>query len=171
MTNYSENPGHVRIDFWKPESGNWYMTEMLDMSDEYDATHVYAAVRNALAKTRHGRLADKRWIITVAEPYHVNAHPVMLSPGRASYEDWPTPSEGSRIFMGEVPADGLWNLPDWAAMYHIRVFDPDGWRNEGIDPHTPISQDDFFRLVSVSTVGGEGSEQFTVEMRAWAARK
>lgn len=89
MTHYSNNPGLVRADFFKPESGNWYTSEELDMSYHYmDGPSVYDAVRNALAKTRHGAEAEKRWIIVVLEPYHRNSYPVMLTPGRAVYKAW-----------------------------------------------------------------------------------
>lgn len=89
MVNYSENPGHVRVDFFKPTSGKWYMTEMLDMSDFYnEGITPHDAVRRALGKTRHGEDAEKRWIIVVNEPYHRSAYPVLLMPGKASYEDW-----------------------------------------------------------------------------------
>lgn len=89
MTNYSENPGHVRVDFFKPESGKWYMTEMLDMSEFYNHGIVHDAIRLALGKTRHGEDAEKRWVIVVMAPYHKNACPVMLTPGKASYEPYP----------------------------------------------------------------------------------
>lgn len=169
---YSENPGHVRIDFFKPDTSKWYMEEMLDMSGEYNAPHAYAAVRNALATTRHGRLAEKRWLIVVLKPYHVNAHPVMLSPGLASYEPWPVASESSKTFMGEEPADGLWNLADWSAMYHIRVTDADGWRIDGTDPvRALISQDEFFTRVSTSTIQDLSGGQFAEEMAAWKKRR
>lgn len=90
MTNYSDQPGHVRVDFFKPDTGKWYMTETLDMTEFYDEPLVQNAVRGALAKTRHGANAESHWVIVVMQPYHLRSIPVMLTPGRASYEPWPT---------------------------------------------------------------------------------
>lgn len=90
MTHYSDNPAHVRVDFFKPENGTWYMTEVLDMSGLYnELLGPYEAVAKALAKTRHNGLLHN-WIILVQEPYHINAYPVLLMPGRASYTPWPS---------------------------------------------------------------------------------
>lgn len=88
MTNYSDNPGMVRFDFFKHESGKWYMTEALDMSDYWNAPSVYDAVRMTLADSRYTDLSS--WIISALEPYHKNAFPILLTPGRASYTDWGT---------------------------------------------------------------------------------
>jgi hypothetical protein len=91
MTNYNDNPGMVRFDFFRPESGKWYMTEALDMYDYWDEPTVHNAVRLALDAsmlTRHLNLS--RWVVSVLEPYHKNGYPVLLIPGRASYTDWVT---------------------------------------------------------------------------------
>jgi hypothetical protein len=93
MSGYSENPAHVRVDFYKPESGKWYMTEMLDMDGHYYDLGPYNAVRNALLKTRHADSFD-RWIISVVEPYHENGYPVLLTPGRATYSTYPHDGRG-----------------------------------------------------------------------------
>lgn len=74
MTNYSDNPGMVRVDYFKP-SGKWYMTEALDMYDFYNELSVYAAVEKALV--RDGRYL-RHFDIIVMEPYHRNAYPVMI---------------------------------------------------------------------------------------------
>ena len=89
MTNYSDQPGHVRADFFKPESGKWYMTEVLDMTDFYTEPLVHDAVRKALARGKHGAGAEKHWVIVVMKPFHTHDIPVMLTPGRASYEPYP----------------------------------------------------------------------------------
>lgn len=89
MTHFSENPAHVRVDFYKAESGKWYMTEVLDMEAHWDDLGPHEAVKNALKKTRHAESFD-RWIISVVEPYHRNGYPVLLTPGRATYEPYPT---------------------------------------------------------------------------------
>lgn len=75
MTNYSVTPGMVRVDFFK-ESGKWYMTEDLDMSDFWDyGIGPGEAVEQALeAKGRN----LKHFTRVVLEPYHKLAYPVML---------------------------------------------------------------------------------------------
>jgi hypothetical protein len=88
MTNYNDNPGMVRFDFFRPESGKWYMTEALDMSDHWHAPTVYDAVRLTLADSRHKDLSH--WVISVLEPYHHSAYPILMTPGRGSYTDWVT---------------------------------------------------------------------------------
>ena len=40
MTHYNDNPGVVRVDYFKP-SGKWYMTEAHDMSDYWDEPDIY----------------------------------------------------------------------------------------------------------------------------------
>lgn len=74
MTHYSNNPGMVRVDYFRP-SGNWYMTEAHDMSAYYNVPDIYEAVEQML------RRAD-RWkphfTQVVLEPYHKNAYPVMI---------------------------------------------------------------------------------------------
>lgn len=74
MTNYSDNPNMVRVDYFKP-SGKWYMTEAHNMGDFYNEPFVHDAVRKALER-------DGRWLphftIVVLEPYHKNAYPVMF---------------------------------------------------------------------------------------------
>lgn len=75
MTNYSENSGMVRVDFFK-ESGKWYMTEAVDMSDFWDYGIIpHDAVEAALeAKGRN----LKHFTRVVLEPYHKSAYPVFL---------------------------------------------------------------------------------------------
>lgn len=74
MTNYSDNPGMVRVDYFK-ESGKWYMTDAVDMSLVYDYTSIHAAVEAAIIEHRG---ALPHFNIVVLEPYHKNAHPVMI---------------------------------------------------------------------------------------------
>ncbi|MDF2915877.1 MAG: hypothetical protein K0S70_94 [Microbacterium sp.] len=74
MTHYTDNPGMVRVDYYKP-GGKWYMTEAHDMSEFYDDSDIHEAVRQMLKK------ADRylpHFTIVVQEPYHRNAYPVML---------------------------------------------------------------------------------------------
>lgn len=74
MTHFSDNPGMVRVDFFRP-SGKWYMTEAHDMSDFYNEPVIHDAVCKMLE--RDGRLLT-HFDILVLEPYHKNAYPVML---------------------------------------------------------------------------------------------
>lgn len=74
MTHYNENPGMVRVDYYKP-GGKWYMTEAHDMSEFYDERDIYEAVRKTLI--RDGRYLT-HFTIVVAQPYHKNAYPIML---------------------------------------------------------------------------------------------
>lgn len=74
MTHYSDNPGMVRVDYFKP-GGKWYMTEAHNMSAYYNVPSIHDAVREML-------VAEGRWLphftIVVLEPYHQHAHPVMF---------------------------------------------------------------------------------------------
>lgn len=75
MTNYSDNPGMVRVDFFK-ESGKWYMTESINMSAFYNHGIIpHDAVEAALEA--EGRNL-KHFTRVVLEPYHKAAYPVML---------------------------------------------------------------------------------------------
>lgn len=79
MTNYSENPSSVRFDFYKV-SGKWYMTEAWDMSGYYQEVTAHTAVRKTLEATERGRRLMEEFIVIVAEPYHMYAHPIILIP-------------------------------------------------------------------------------------------
>ena len=73
--NYSDSPGMVRVDYFKP-SGKWYMTEAHDMSEFYNEGSVYTAVEKTLV--RDGRYL-RHFDIVVLEPYHFQAFPVMIA--------------------------------------------------------------------------------------------
>lgn len=74
MTNYSMNPGRVRVDFFRA-SGKWYTTHELDMSQVYHYDDIVNAVSTALIE-QFGTLP--KFNIVVLEPYHVHEHPVMI---------------------------------------------------------------------------------------------
>ena len=77
MTNYSDNPGMVRAEFFRP-SGKWYTTEALDMNKFYrEATPIDAVI----AALEIHREMSNNYIIIVTEPYHKNPYPVCLTPG------------------------------------------------------------------------------------------
>lgn len=75
MTHYADNPGMVRVDYFK-DSGKWYMTEAHDMSEFYNEPSIHDAVRKTLER-------DGRWLphftIVVLKPYHQHAHPVSFT--------------------------------------------------------------------------------------------
>jgi hypothetical protein len=82
MTNYSENPGMVRVDYFKP-SGKWYMTEAIDMSPAWDTPDIFDAVRHSLnyawVANHNGRGdAWHQFTVVILEPYHKNAYPIMI---------------------------------------------------------------------------------------------
>lgn len=74
MTHYSDNPGSVRVDYFKA-SGKWYMTESVDMSGHFRDPSVHEAVRLSLQEAG-------RWLphftIVVLDPHHQNSYPVMF---------------------------------------------------------------------------------------------
>lgn len=74
MTHYTDNPGMVRVDYFKP-SGKWYMTEAHDMSDYYNDPDIHRAIEAMLE--RDGRNL-KHFTRVILEPYHRNAYPIML---------------------------------------------------------------------------------------------
>lgn len=76
MTHYSDNPGMVRVDYFKP-GGKWAYTHVVDMYNYWDLPSVHDAVRNALRDA--GRVTDENYYtIVVLEPFHKHAHPVMI---------------------------------------------------------------------------------------------
>jgi hypothetical protein len=74
VTHYSDNPGHVRADFFK-ESGKWYMTETINMEPYYNELDIFVAVKKALVDSGRG---DTTLMVVVLEPYHRNAYPVCI---------------------------------------------------------------------------------------------
>lgn len=89
MTHYSNKPGHVRVDFFKP-GGKWKYTFEVNMGPFYNEPLIHDAIGKALdadshlgRPTRH-QVYDHPWWhtwegpILVLEPYHKHAHPVML---------------------------------------------------------------------------------------------
>jgi hypothetical protein len=80
MTHFSENPGMVRVDYFKP-SGKWYMTEAIDMSEFWDHGIIpNEAVKKALDASRPKREPGwwRQFTVVVTEPYHKSAYPVMI---------------------------------------------------------------------------------------------
>lgn len=81
MTNYSNNPGMVRVEFFKP-GGKWYMTEAWDMSLWYNhGPTVIDAVQAMLNANERGSKLLPQFIVVVQDPYHKQEYPVCLVPG------------------------------------------------------------------------------------------
>lgn len=79
MTNYSDNPGMVRVEYFKP-SGKWYMTEAIDMSAHWDDAYVWDAVKASLDDSRPDKSPGwwKHFTVVCLEPYHKSAYPQMF---------------------------------------------------------------------------------------------
>jgi hypothetical protein len=83
VTHYSEHPGTVRVDYFRP-SGKWYMTEAVDMDGYWGELIPHSAVEKALTDhwedTRGPDRKDawRQFTIVVLDPYHHNGYPVML---------------------------------------------------------------------------------------------
>jgi hypothetical protein len=80
---YSENPGSVRVDYFKAGSSKWYMTEAVDMTPAWNTPDLFDAVRFSLNYhwvAHHGGHGDgwQRFTVVVLHPYHRNGYPVML---------------------------------------------------------------------------------------------
>lgn len=73
MTNYSDEPGHVRCDAFK-ESGKWYETFQIDMTELYNEPLIHDAVKTAVHVALKGRLIGMRMVVLL--PYHTNEHPI-----------------------------------------------------------------------------------------------
>jgi hypothetical protein len=77
MTHFSENPGHVRVDRFKP-SGKWYDTFTIDMSERYRGL-LHNQIRLALQE-KFGKDDLGDWIYVILDPYHEHSHPQMIKP-------------------------------------------------------------------------------------------
>lgn len=74
MTHFNIRPEVVRCEIFK-EQGKWYETVAFNMEGLYDVPLMHDAILNRFVKTIGGH--HGMWIV-ILEPYHVNAHPVML---------------------------------------------------------------------------------------------
>lgn len=72
---YSENPGHCRVDFFKP-SGKWYCTEVVDMTNHYHGC-IHSCFKKALRESIGNRLVDMQAVCL--EPYHEHSHPISIT--------------------------------------------------------------------------------------------
>jgi hypothetical protein len=67
----------VRMDRFKP-SGKWYDTFAVNMTDYYDCGMlIHDCVEIAWQKSS-GKELGEGWMLVCLEPYHKNAHPVMV---------------------------------------------------------------------------------------------
>lgn len=109
MTNYSINPGHVRVDFFKP-GGKWYMTERIDMSRFYHSRSFYDQGMSGVGGPLHNAvdaagytqfqgtwvISRKQFITVVLEPYHDLSHPIILMPADP-YDPGPFLNESGQV--------------------------------------------------------------------------
>ena len=73
--NYSDEPGHCRVDFFKP-SGKWYDTIVVDFTGLYDEPVIHNALKKALIKSVGNHYKEMQAVCL--EPYHKHEHPVSL---------------------------------------------------------------------------------------------
>ena len=84
MSNYTDNPAMVRVDFWRP-SGKWYTTEAVEWAGNGfldDAPPIHRQFKTSLRehfKDSPGRLSGMD--ATCLEPYHKNSHPIQIKAG------------------------------------------------------------------------------------------
>ena len=76
MSNYSDKPTSVRVDFFR-STGKWYTTEAVLFDDKtYRTVSIHDAFNDALRKHLCGRLRGC-WAVCL-EPYHEQEHPLMV---------------------------------------------------------------------------------------------
>lgn len=83
MTNYSDNPAMVRVDFFKT-SGKWYTTEAVKWTGDWKSfsSLIHEGFKKSLQN--HFELAPNRLSNMDAiclEPYHEYAHPIQIKNG------------------------------------------------------------------------------------------
>lgn len=79
---FTVNGSMVRVDRFK-ESGKWYDTLEVDMTSYYNLSFIHDAVRYSLILMAGNDEFVESWLnqggfFVCLEPYHVNAHPVVL---------------------------------------------------------------------------------------------
>jgi hypothetical protein len=79
--NYSNNPGHVRVDFFKLNQGRptkWYCTEAVDMTGFYDEPLIHDAFTAALIRHFGSTPRLGGMVAFCPEPFHMNGHPICV---------------------------------------------------------------------------------------------
>lgn len=80
MSNYSDDPAMVRVDFFKP-GGKWYCTEAVKWTGGYvEAIPIHTAFALSLRDHLGGPRLSEMTAVCL-EPYHANTHPVMIKDG------------------------------------------------------------------------------------------
>jgi len=95
---YDARDGLVRADVFKA-SGKWCSDLALNMEGDYDVPLVYDAVARAVHRAGVVERFGDEVTVVVLEPYHKNAHPVMLAASKCSrggYNHDYIPSETTR---------------------------------------------------------------------------
>lgn len=52
---------------------------------------------------------------------------------------------------GDLPPDEL-PAAEWASIHRVEILDPDGWREDGLPFDAPITEWEFQRRLTVSTI-------------------
>lgn len=81
MSNYSNNPESVRVDFFRP-SGKWYTTEAVLFVGGWKSSPDNL-IHDAFARSLRKHFVDdpdrlQGMIAICLEPYHEHSHPIML---------------------------------------------------------------------------------------------
>ena len=74
MSHYSNNPSHIRVDFFKP-SGKWYTTEVLIFDSYYSNDE---AITDTFKRCLYQQFPQfESYNAVTLEPYHEHEHPLM----------------------------------------------------------------------------------------------
>ena len=78
MSHFSNDPGHVRVDFFK-QSGKWYTTEQVEMKDwKGKECTIHEALVNALDRLENGDPYCRGMQVICLDPYHEHSHPICI---------------------------------------------------------------------------------------------
>jgi hypothetical protein len=85
MSNYSNDPAMVRVDFWKP-FGKWYCTEAVKWTGEWKGEKAKQSIHEAFAQSLRDHFKDtpdrlSEMDATCLEPYHEYSHPIQIKCG------------------------------------------------------------------------------------------
>lgn len=78
---YSEDDSMIRVDFFKP-SGKWCCTEAVKWTELYREGYLPDLFAIVVANHLGTRIDDDHLAVCL-EPFHVHAHPLMITIGRA----------------------------------------------------------------------------------------
>ena len=78
MSNYSDDPEMVRVDFFK-SSGKWYETEAVRWTGKYKDSQIFEEFAKSLRDGLGSRLQEMDAVCL--EPYHEHSHPIQIKAG------------------------------------------------------------------------------------------